>query len=271
MNKLMSLLVILLIFVSHSSSQTSPTSASQKPPTPVTPISPVPAFMDGEELNYTLHYGFVKAGEAKITLNKELFGNTFDVFHAAAKASTTGLAKTLFPVVDIYESFFDINSNLPIKSVRNIKEGNYKQYNEVYFDHYENTVKSQLSGLHKVPANIHDMVSAFFYVRRVDFSTYKGGEIVSVDTYFGDEVFPFYIIFKGRETVRTELGKFKCLKFVPIVEPGRIFKESDDMTFWLSDDENKIPVRVKFDIIVGSFKCDISSYKNNKYEMKSRM
>ncbi|HEY4785793.1 MAG TPA: DUF3108 domain-containing protein [Bacteroidales bacterium] len=269
MNKLVFLSVIFLICASYSSSQTSPDSTRR--PTPVTPISPVPAFMDGEELDYILHYGFIKAGEAKITLSKEFFGNKLDVFHAAAKANTTGLAKSLFPVVDIYESYFDINSNLPLKSIRNIKEGNYKQYNEVYFDHYENTVKSTLSGMHKVPANIHDMVSAFFYVRRVDFSNYKGGEIVSVDTYFGDEVFPFYIVFKGRETVNTDIGKFKCLKFVPIVEPGRIFKESDDMTFWLSDDENKIPVRVKFDMIVGSFKCDISGYKNNKYVMKSRI
>ena len=270
MNRLALLIAALFICVSYSSSQTTPATEPGKP-TPVTPISPVPAFMEGEELDYVLHYGFIKAGEAKIKLTKEMFANSFDVFHAAATAKTTGLAKTLFPVVDVYESFFDINSNLPLKSIRNIKEGNYKQYNEVYFNHYENTVKSSLSGVHKVPANIHDMVSAFFYVRRVDFSNFKGGEIVSVDTYFGDEVFPFYIVFKGRETVHTDIGKFKCLKFVPIVEPGRIFKESDDMTFWLSDDENKIPIRVKFDMIVGSFKCDISGYKNNKYEMKSRI
>jgi hypothetical protein len=246
-------------------------SLAQTKPTPLTPINTAPAFMHGEELNYTLHYGWIKAGEGKITLTKELFENKQDAFHAIAKAYTTGLAKTLFPVVDVYESVFDTDTNMPLKSIRNIREGSYKQFNEVYFDHTENTIKSSLSGVHKVPANILDMVSAFFYVRRVDFSTYKGGEIVSVDTYFGDEVFPFYIVFKGREIVRTELGKFKCLKFIPIVEPGRIFKESDDMTFWLSDDDNKFPIRVKLDMIVGSFKCDLNSYKNNKYEMKSKV
>jgi len=275
MNRLLVLLTSMLGFITqeqlYAQTQTPTAPVSQRPPTTITPISQIPAFMDGEELNYTLHYGFIKAGEAKITLSKEMFANAFHVFHASANAKTTGTAKMFFPVFDIYESFFDTNSNLPIKSVRNIKEGGYKYYNEVLFDHYENTVKSQLSGVHKVPANIHDMVSAFFYVRRIDFSNFKGGEIVSVDTYFGDEVFPFYIIFKGRETVRTELGKFKCLKFIPIVEPGRIFKESDDMTFWLSDDENKVPVQVKFDMIVGSFKCDLTGYKNTKFEMKSKV
>lgn len=246
-------------------------SQQQKPPTPITPISPIPAFLEGEELSYTLHYGIIKAGEAKITLTREQFGGAFDVYHASAKANTTGLAKKLFPVLDIYESFFDINTNLPLKSIRNIHEGSYKYYNEVYFYHATNTIKSQLTGEHKVPPSIHDMVSAFFYVRRIDFSKYKGGEIVSVDTYFGDEVFPFYIIFKGRENVKTSLGKFKCLRFVPVVEPGRIFKESDDMTFWLSDDENKVPVQIKLDMVVGSFKCDLTGIKGNKYELKSKI
>jgi hypothetical protein len=237
----------------------------------LSPILPTPAFKDGEELKYLIHYGFITGGEASINLKVEKFGGSMDVFHATAKGKTTGLAGKLFHVYDVYESFFDINSNFPLKSIRDITEGNYKYYNVVYFNHNNNTVESQKSGIHKVPENILDMVSAFFYVRRVDLSKFKGGEIIYVDTYFGDEVFPFYIIFKNREVISTEMGKFKCLRFVPIVEPGRIFKESDDMTFWLSDDDNKIPVRIKFDMIVGSFKCDLIDYKNTQYEMVSRI
>jgi hypothetical protein len=79
------------------------------------------------------------------------------------------------------------------------------------------------------------------------------------------------VVYKGKETISTDLGNIRCLKFVPIVEPGRIFKENDDMTFWLSDDENKLPVSVKFEMIVGSFKCDLIEYQNIKYELKSRV
>jgi hypothetical protein len=236
----------------------------------MTPITLPPAFKDGEELNYLLHYGFITGGEASINLKVEKFGG-MDVFHAVAKGKTTGLANKIFKVLDIYESFFDIKYNVPLKSIRNISEGNYKYYNEVYFNHRDNVVNSQRSGVHKVPENMLDMVSAFFYIRRMDMSKFKGGEIIYVNTYFGDEIFPFYIIFKNREEIKTELGKFRCLKFVPIVEPGRIFKENDDMTFWLSDDSNKVPVRIKFDMLVGSFKCDLISYKNTNYEMTSRL
>ncbi len=232
------------------------------------PINPDPAFIEGEELKYSLHYGIITAGLGIVTLNNESF-NSIPVFHAIIKAHTVGLADKLFKVLDIYESYFLPSSNLPVRTIRNIHEGNYKQYNDVGFDHDNNTITSKLSGEHKVPENILDMVSSLFYLRRIDFTNFNINDVIFVNTYFGDEVFPFYIVFKGREVIETKIGKFKCLKFVPVVEPGRIFKNKDDMTFWLSDDSNKIPVSVKFDMIVGSFKCDLISFKNQKYSLTS--
>lgn len=267
--KIKGYLFLLLLIPALSLFSQPPVSPQTK--VPLLPILSNPAFKDGEELKYLIHYGIITGGEATINLKVEKFGGSMDVFHATAKGKTTGLAGKLFHVYDVYESYFDINSNFPLKSVRDITEGNYKYYNVVYFNHHSNTVESQKSGQHKVPEKILDMVSAFFYVRRIDLSKFKGGEIIYVDTYFGDEIFPFYIIFKNREVINTEMGKFHCLRFVPIVEPGRIFKESDDMTFWLSDDDNKIPVRIKFDMLVGSFKCDLIDYKNTQYEMVSRI
>ncbi len=234
------------------------------------PINKTPVFINGEELKYDLHYGFITAGEALITLKAETLERN-EVFHATAKAKTTGVVNKIFKVVDIYESYFDSGTNLPVKSIRNIREGSYKKYTEVVFNHSNKTVMSSLTGEHKVPAKILDMVAALFYIRRIDFSDFKENDIVKINTYFDDDLFPFYIVFKGRETIKTELGKFSCLKFIPVVEPGRIFKKKDDMTFWLSDDDNKIPICIKFDIIVGSFKCDIVSFKNNKYPMSSRL
>ena len=252
-------IIVFILFILSTSFQTN----TVKPV-----INPEPAFIFGENLKYSLHYGIITAGLAIITLDKESYnGNT--IFHAIVKANTVGLADKFFKVLDIYESYFLPSSNLPVRTIRNIHEGNYKQYNDVGFNHENNTITSKLSGEHKVPENILDMVSSLFYLRRVDFTNFNINDIIFVNTYFGDEVFPFYIVFKGREVLETSMGKFKCLKFVPVVEPGRIFKNKDDMTFWLSDDSNKIPVRVKFDMIVGSFKCDLVSFNNQKYSLSS--
>lgn len=243
------------------------TDTSQKVLPTYKPISVEPVFKDGEELVFVLHYGFINGGRATLTVTQTNTGGR-NVFHTVAKAKTTGLTDKIFRVVDVYESYFDISSNLPMMALRNISEGNYKKYDEVWFNNTDHKVKNT-KGEFKVPENTLDMLGGLFYIRRIDFTNFKPGDIVSVITWFDDRVFPFYIVFKGRETVSNGMGKFKCLKFVPVVEPGRIFKENDDMTIWLSDDANKLPIQIRFDMLVGSFKCDIESYKNLKYPLNS--
>lgn len=240
-----------------------PTSFADQVPLNINP----PVFKHGEYLKYYLHYGFISGGMASLTVKQEVYDSK-DAFHIVALGKTTGLVDKIYRVKDIYESIIDPKSGMPYKAVRNISEGNYKLQEDAFFNRTDNTVNSTRKGIVKVPVNCLDMVSAFYYIRRINFSTYKPGDIVYVDTYF-DGLFPFSIVYKGKETIDTEFGDVRCLKFVPIVEPGRVFKENDDMTIWLSDDENKIPICIKFDLIVGSFKCDIEEYKNLKYDFKA--
>lgn len=235
----------------------------------IPPVSGALPFKDGEFLKYKLHYGFITGGTATISLKQERFENK-DVFHSTVVGKTTGLVDKIFRVKDVFESFFDVKTTIPFKAIRNVSEGNYKRVENVIFDRHANVIRSDRKGVVKVPEKCLDMVSAFFYIRRINFAEYKIGDMVYIDTYF-DGNFPFYIVFKGRETISTELGEIRCLKFVPIVEPGRIFKENDDMTFWLSDDENKLPVSVKFEMVVGSFKCDLVEFQNIKYELRSKV
>jgi hypothetical protein len=229
-----------------------------------------PVFLDGERLTFKLRYGIIVGGEAKITAQKTRL-NDREVFHGVVTGRTTGLVDKIFKVVDVYESFFDPVTNLPEKAIRNIREGSYRYYDEVIFNQEELYVVSQRNGKVSVPKNTLDMASVVFYVRRLDLEKLNVNAIISLDTYFGDELFPFYIIYKGKETISIGSGKFKCFKFVPIVEPGRIFEKKDDMTIWFSDDENKIPVSIKFDMLVGSFRCDLVSFENLKYPLTSKV
>ena len=227
-------------------------------------------FLDGEHLTFKLHYGFITGGEARIAVNMTQI-NGREVFHSMVAGKTTGLIDKIYKVNDVYESFFNSETNLPVKAIRNIREGNYRYYDEVDFNQDEMYVVSQRNGKVSVPENTLDMASVLYYVRRLDFSGLNVNDIISVDTYFGDEIFPFYIVYKGKETISIGSGKYKCFKFVPVVEPGRIFAKKDDMTIWFSDDENKIPVSIKFDILVGSFKCDLLSFENLKYPLTSKI
>ena len=233
-------------------------------------FSETPVFIDGEALTFKIRYGIITGGEVKITANKtQLNGN--EVFHTVLTGRTTGLADKLYKVHDVYESFFDPLTNLPDKAIRNVREGNYKYYDEVKFNQKDLYVESQRNGKVSVPKNTLDMASVMFYVRRLDLANMNVNDVISLDTYFGDELFPFFIVYKGKETISIGSGKYKCFKFVPVVEPGRVFAKKDDMTIWFSDDENKIPVSIKFDIMVGSFRCDLINSENLKYPFTSKV
>ncbi len=237
---------------------------------PKVDFSETPVFLDGEKLTFRIHYGFITGGEVKISANKTWL-NDQEVFHTVLAGKTTGLIDKLYKVNDVYESFFDPSTNLPDKAIRNIREGSYRYYDEVEFNQEEMYVVSQRNGKVSVPKNTLDMASVMYFVRRLDLAKLSENDIISLDTYFGDELFPFYIVYKGKETISIGSGKYKCFKFVPIVEPGRVFEKNDDMTIWFSDDENKIPVSIKFNILVGSLRCDLAKFENLKYPLTAKI
>ncbi len=226
------------------------------------------AFQTGEELTYMAKYGFLKGAIA--TLKIQLEKNGYDyIYHVKATAKTAGATGKFFTVNDTYESYIEMQTGLPIKAIRNIREQNYWSYNEVLFDRKQNKVISLKSGEHKVPPNILDILSAFYYARRFLFMNIQPGEMVTITTYFEDKIYPLSIRFKKYDIIRTDFGKINCLKFVPVVEPGNVFRSEDDLEIWITNDKNYIPVKLKVDLLIGSLKCFLVDYSGLKNEFSS--
>ncbi len=226
------------------------------------------SFTGGEKLTFQLRYGFIVGGITTLSLADEIYdGNA--AFHALAIAKTKGMANIIYGVEDRYESWFNKETNLPLKSIRKIKEGGYKFYNEAIFNRQENTVVSKLTGLHNVPENILDLSSLLYYLRRIDFSVMKQGDLLSFDMYFSDAIFHSDIIFNGRERIKTKFGTIYCYRLSPVVEVGRMFKATDDLTIWLTDDDNCLPILVRMEIkIVGAVLFRLVKYENVKTPLK---
>ena len=225
------------------------------------------AFGENESLTYLLHWGPLEGGLANTMVRTTTYKGK-EVYYGRVLAKTTGIADALFKVKDIYSSYFDRETLLPYKAIRDIHEGSYTYYNEVDFFHGKKMVYSQKSGEHEVPDGILDMVSTLYYLRSMDFSGLRDGDVIKIITYFGDEIFPFDFRYRGRENIKTQLGKFRCYKFVPIVEPGRMFESEDDMIVWITADKNQVPIRVQLDMLVGSVRCDLMLHSGLKYDLK---
>ncbi|MDX9848138.1 MAG: DUF3108 domain-containing protein [Tenuifilaceae bacterium] len=223
------------------------------------------AFKPGERLKYSIYYGPIRGGEAILEVRNGIYEDK-KVNHLYLNGKTVGLANVLYNVDDTYQSFTNPSTDLPYKSIRDIKEGSYKHYSEQIFDHWTRSdstiVYSTKVGEVLSPKNSNDILSAFYYLRnQLVGANLKMGDTLVVQTYFSDEIYALRVRFMGYENVKTKLGTINCIKLVPIVITGRVFKNKDDMTVWFSNDKNFLPVRIRFNIIVGAAYCDLIDYK----------
>ncbi|WP_248724789.1 DUF3108 domain-containing protein [Seonamhaeicola sp. ML3] len=229
------------------------------------------AFGDGEWFKFKMSYsGFLKAGNATLTVSDATLENK-EVYHVVGKGWTTGMIKWFFKVEDRYESYFDKQTIMPYKFIRNIDEGGYTKDIEIDFDQennkaYVNNKKHNRQSVIDTRPNIQDMVSTFYYLRNnMDTDTLKIGDEVRVDMFFDEENYGFKLKYLGEEILDTEFGDVETLKFRPYVMAGRVFKEEESLTLWVSKDKNKLPLRIKADLAVGSLRADLDAFKGLKH------
>ena len=221
------------------------------------------AFKEGEVLTYRMHYGAMNAGMAVLEVKPDLIEvNGRKVYHIVGNGFTIGSADWFFKVRDRYETYMDKDALLPWLFVRRVDEGGYKFSQDYSFNHYTKKVDIGNGEKYDVPLGVQDMVSAFYSARNLDLSNAKEGDTYSVDCFVDKELWPLKIKFLGREEIKTDLGKFRCLKFVPIVQKGRVFKKDEDLLVWISDDLDHMPMRAQAKVLVGSIKMDITAVKN---------
>lgn len=220
----------------------------------------LPAEARKEKIFFNLKFGFIKGGEAELIISDTIFNNK-KALHYSMVGRTTGLTDKLFGVNDIYETMVDADTRLPLKSIRNIKEGKYRWYNETLYFHDNDSIYSQKSGGKKVPENLVDIISVFFYfIHNHLLDDLNPGASVTLPTFHADKIDDITVRYIGDEKIETNLGKFDCYVLVPSVDKGKVLKRSDGLKFFISK-ETKMPVMLEFDMRVGALRAELESYQ----------
>lgn len=225
----------------------------------------------GEKLRYRIHYGLLNAGTASLTTLKTTYKGQ-PHFYVKGYGKTTGAVRAFFKVEDNYESFINYNTGLPSFYVRDVKEGTYTQHFETVFNHGNQTLlltdkEKKTTQTLKSVAGIQDMLSAFYYLRSLDDNDLKVGSVKKLNIWIDDEMFPFQLKVVRTENVKTKFGYINSLVIVPQVISGRVFKDKEGVTLWVSNDKNHIPIAIKAELAVGSLKADLDSFSNVKYPL----
>ena len=224
-------------------------------------------FKAGEWFEFRIHYGFFNASYATLEISSDTL-NGIPVLHAKGYGTTTGLARWFFKVEDHYDTYFDEKKILPYWFIRDIYEGGYTKNLEINFDHdqnlaHVNDLKNKKKQTFKIADNVQDLISAFYYLRAFYHSDkLMPNDTFSINMFFDKENYVFKMKFLGKESLSTKFGKIQCMKFRPYVQSGRVFREQESVTLWITDDGNKIPIRLQADLAIGSIKVDLEKFKN---------
>ncbi len=228
------------------------------------------AFDVGERLVFDVSYGFITAGEA--------------VMHVAAFDSIAG-RKTyrveftvnslpsfswIYRVEDRYLTFIDFESIAPLRFEQHIREGSYRRDFTADFDQLNHVARTS-EGQYPIPEYVHDILSAFYYARTVDFSGLKTGDTIKMYNFYKDTSHDLVVRLLGRQELEVGAGTFRSLVVEPLVKEGGLFKSEGRIVIWLTDDDLKIPIRVNTKVVIGSIDVELREYSGLSGPVKAKM
>jgi len=226
-----------------------------------------PVFQAGEQLSYRLKYGIFTAAEADLRVERsDIKFNGHPALHIIAEGRTAGSFDIFYKVRNRYESFVDEKTLLPYYYAENRHEGSWKHSDKVTFEHEENKIIAN-KGTYTSKGDVFDFVSAYYFARNLDVSKMHIGEKFELQYFLEDAVNKLGITYVGKEKVTCSLGTFNCLKFNPTIIPGRIFRKDSKLYLWITDDNNRIPVKAHVEVVVGSLTMDLTAAKGLKYPL----
>ncbi len=231
------------------------------------------SFQPGEKLTYKIAFKWgaiwLSAGEATFNLENSTYNNK-PCLHAIGYGATYRSYDWFFKVRDKYESYFDSEAMTPYKFVRDVNEGGYSLYNNVTFNHKAGKATST-NGTFDIPEGSQDVLSAVYYMRCIDINKYKVNDTIPIKIFLDDKNYPLYVRYIGKEELNTKAGKFKCIVIKPLLISGTIFKGGEEMKVYVTDDANKIPVRISSPILIGEIMCELVSYSGLRNEITSKL
>jgi hypothetical protein len=203
----------------------------------------------------------------KITLSN---GEIRDCYDINFWVNSEGIVDLTYPVNDKYRTIVDVGGIFPYEFHQRIREGNFKRDFSARFDQINN-IAFVGDKQYKVEEYIQDIVSAFFYVRTMDLSSMKNGEIITLRNFYKDTTFALPVRIVRRETIKVRAGTFRTILVQPVISEGSPFKFNNAISVWLTDDARKIPIKVSTSIILGDIGAELFRYSGVRGKIDAKL
>ena len=221
-----------------------------------------------ESLQYGIYYSFVKAGTAYIKTRGLTNINGKLAYLIQTTAFSASVIDSVFKVRDVNYSWLDAKTFHSLGYSQSVREGNYIRDEWVAFDpenhRYYGEIKKKkepriIAG--QLDMEVLDMLSSLYYVR---LHPLQVGKDIVFDIINREKQYPLVVKVLGKETVKTEAGKFNCW----IVEPqfrgeGIFVAKGKSLKVWITDDKYRMPVKMAVEVFIGSVYAELLAYQRN--------
>lgn len=237
------------------------------------------SFGTGEELQYKVSFGFLTVGRAVTRIDNRVYTiNSTPCYKVDAYGETSDWISWVTRVRDVWGAYLDTASLTTQVSYRKIREGNYKKDELANFDHDSRKVvvkvMNQETGIYEnpqqydIPRNAKDLVGGFMLLRQIDFTKVELHDTLTISGFFEDTSYKLNVMYKGKDVVQTKIGSIPCHKLVPIMPDNKLFDGENSITCWLSDDANKIPVKIQAKMFIGHTGVELENIRGLKNQLK---
>jgi hypothetical protein len=196
---------------------------------------------------------------------------------ATCVGRSSGSFDLMLRIRDSWTTYIDTTSKASQRSLRHIEEGKYRLDETVQFNYEEKKALVDWQNRDKkkgheeyaiASPDLQDIISGVYYLRIIDYEKLKVGDIITVNSFFENKLYDLKIRYKGKERIKTEFGKINAIKLAPIMPENGLFEGENSIRVWLSDDKNRLPLKVQADMFVGAVEVDLKGYRNLKYPIE---
>lgn len=218
----------------------------------------VRAFGPGEVATYSIDYGVINAGEGTFYVLDSIDYDGSRAYHFRTRARSNRFFSAVYRVRDQADSFMDAVTLESRYFNKRLREGDFRRDTEIHFDQEEGMAYFPDGRQNPIPPDTQDVLSAFFRVRTMDL---EPGMEFDMPTHGDNEMYPLKVKVLRREEQDTKVfGRIQCLVVQPFLADDGLFKSEGDLLMWMTDDERKVPVRLRANVPVGAIEATLKSY-----------
>jgi hypothetical protein len=217
------------------------------------------AYSGGEYLRYDIRWlNTIRAGVLQMEII--LLDLEQERYLIKVTASSTGLLKFFYPIKDSFEMIVEGRDRLPVQMAQHdSRRGEHRLtvYNQDTLE-VSYSRNGEPPEIYPVAGQVHNEFSSFLILRALPLVA--GGELM-VPT-FADKARHEVTVSIGKSELRQGvLGEVATIKVQPRVPFQGLYEKMGDPLIWLTNDANRIPVRIEADIKIGSMTAELTEYR----------